>query len=39
ALPISGGSDKVGAIKGAMAGGYIDVLITDYPTARRLVTQ
>ncbi|ECI3443154.1 sugar-binding transcriptional regulator [Salmonella enterica subsp. houtenae] len=38
-VALAGGSDKVGAIKGAMAGGYIDVLITDYPTARRLVTQ
>ncbi|WP_148659798.1 sugar-binding domain-containing protein, partial [Klebsiella pneumoniae] len=28
---------KVAAIKGALSGGYIDVLITDYPTARLLI--
>lgn len=38
-VALAGGTDKVAAIKGAMAGGYIDVLITDYPTARRLVKQ
>ncbi len=29
---------QVAAIKGALTGGYIDVLITDYPTARMLVS-
>jgi DNA-binding transcriptional regulator LsrR (DeoR family) len=37
-VALAGGSDKVAAIKGALSGGYIDVLITDYPTARLLVT-
>ncbi|WP_320910210.1 sugar-binding transcriptional regulator [Citrobacter farmeri] len=37
-VALAGGTDKVAAIKGALNGGYIDVLITDYPTARMLVT-
>lgn len=36
-VALAGGSDKVAAIQGALAGGYIDVLITDYSTARHLV--
>lgn len=40
-MPECGGTggrqDKVAAIKGAMQGGYIDVLITDFPTARMLI--
>ena len=28
---------KIAAIRGAMSGGYIDVLITDYHTARGLI--
>ncbi|KNC90708.1 sugar-binding transcriptional regulator [Trabulsiella odontotermitis] len=36
-IALAGGIDKVGAIKGALTGGYIDVLITDYPTARELM--
>ena len=37
-VALAGGTDKVAAIKGALTGGYIDVLITDYPTARLLVS-
>ena len=37
-VALAGGTDKVAAIKGALTGGYIDVLITDYPTARMLVS-
>ena len=37
-VALAGGTDKVAAIKGALNGGYIDVLITDYPTARMLIT-
>ena len=36
-VALAGGKDKVAAIKGAMQGGYIDVLITDFPTARMLI--
>ena len=36
-VALAGGSEKVAAIKGALSGGYIDVLITDYPTARLLI--
>lgn len=36
-VALAGGSDKVNAIRGALNGGYIDVLITDYPTARELL--
>ncbi len=36
-VALAGGSDKANAIRGALNGGYIDVLITDYPTARELL--
>lgn len=36
-VAVAGGPDKTAAILGALAGGYIDVLITDYLTAERLV--
>ncbi len=36
-VALAGGKDKVAAIKGAMQGGYIYVLITDFPTARMLI--
>ncbi len=35
---IAGGKRKVAAIHGALAGGWINVLITDHFTAKRLVT-
>lgn len=34
---IAGGREKVQAIRGAVKGKYIDVLITDYPTAKQLI--
>ena len=37
-VALAGGVEKIAAIKGAMSGGYIDVLITDYHTARGLIT-
>ncbi len=37
AIGIAGGSRKVDAIRAAALGGWIDVLITDVGTARRLV--
>jgi DNA-binding transcriptional regulator LsrR (DeoR family) len=36
-VALAGGSDKANAIRGALHGGYIDVLITDYPTACQLL--
>lgn len=36
-VALAGGNDKANAIRGALNGGYIDVLITDYPTARQLL--
>lgn len=36
-VALAGGIEKIAAIKGAMSGGYIDVLITDYHTARGLI--
>lgn len=36
-IALAGGIEKVSAIKGALSGGYIDVLITDYHTARELM--
>lgn len=36
-VALAGGDKKVAAIKGALLGGYIDVLITDYETARLLL--
>ena len=35
-VALAGGTEKVNAIRGALKGKYIDVLITDYPTAREL---
>jgi len=35
-VALAGGTEKVNAIRGALNGKYIDVLITDYPTARQL---
>ena len=34
---VAGGSEKVQAIKGALKGGFIDVLITDFHTANQLI--
>ncbi|HEX4766171.1 MAG TPA: sugar-binding transcriptional regulator [Lichenihabitans sp.] len=36
-VAVAGGPRKTAAIQGALAGGYIDVLITDYQTAERLM--
>lgn len=36
-IALAGGEEKRNAIHGALVGNYIDVLITDYPTARSLV--
>ncbi|EGT3572472.1 sugar-binding transcriptional regulator [Citrobacter amalonaticus] len=36
-IALAGGKDKRNAIRGALQGNYIDVLITDYPTARSLM--
>lgn len=36
-IALAGGETKRNAIRGALQGDYIDVLITDYPTARSLV--
>ncbi|MCU1636722.1 MAG: putative SorC family transcriptional regulator [Cryobacterium sp.] len=36
-IAVAGGSDKVEAIRGALAGGYIDVLITTEDVARLLM--
>ncbi len=36
-VALAGGSGKVNAVRGALNGGYIDVLITDYPSARELL--
>ena len=36
-VAVAGGPRKTGAIRGALLGGYIDVLITDYQTAERLM--
>ncbi len=36
-IALAGGVEKVEALKGAMAGGYIDVLVTDCLTAQKLV--
>jgi lsr operon transcriptional repressor len=35
-IAVAGGIDKVAAIKGALAGGYIDILITTEDVAREL---
>ena len=34
---VSGGADKIQAIRAAMLGGYINVLITDNKTGEKLV--
>ncbi|MEN3262265.1 sugar-binding transcriptional regulator [Sodalis endosymbiont of Spalangia cameroni] len=36
-IALAGGPEKRNAIRGALEGKYIDVLITDYPMARSLV--
>jgi DNA-binding transcriptional regulator LsrR (DeoR family) len=36
-IALAGGLEKRNAIRGALQGNYIDVLITDYPTARSLL--
>ncbi|MFV0437343.1 MAG: sugar-binding transcriptional regulator [Desulfopila sp.] len=38
-LALAGGLEKVAALKGAMAGGYIDVLVTDRLTALALLQE
>ena len=38
-IALAGGEEKRNAIRGALEGNYIDVLITDYPTARSLVKE
>lgn len=38
-VALAGGIEKIAAIKGALTGKYIDILITDYPTARMLVKE
>jgi lsr operon transcriptional repressor len=35
-IAVAGGIDKVAAIRGALAGGYIDTLITTEDVAREL---
>ena len=34
---VAGGPDKTAAVRGALLGGYVDVLITDHATATRLL--
>lgn len=36
-VALAGGKDKAHAIRGALRGGYVKVLIVDYPTARLLL--
>jgi len=36
-IALAYGEKKVAALKGALKGGYIDVIITDYPTAKKLL--
>jgi len=36
-VALAGGQEKAHAIRGALRGGYVNVLIVDYPTARLLV--
>ncbi len=36
-IALAGGVDKENAIRGALQGDYIDVMITDFPTARALI--
>ena len=37
-VALAGGKEKAQAIRGALRGGYVNVLIVDYPTARLLTT-
>ena len=37
-VALAGGRQKAAAIQGALQGGYLNVLITDYPTARLLIS-
>jgi len=37
-VAVAGGSSKIAAIRAAMTGGYIDVLITDHLTAQHLLS-
>ncbi len=36
-MALAGGLEKIEALKGAMAGGYIDILVTDNITAKKLM--
>ncbi|MDF7657811.1 sugar-binding transcriptional regulator [Erwiniaceae bacterium L1_54_6] len=36
-VALAGGKEKAQAIRGALRGGYVNVLIVDYPTARLLL--
>ena len=38
-IGVAGGERKFDAIWGALRGGWVNVLVTDYLTARRLVEQ
>jgi len=38
-VAVTGGPQKVEAIRGALLGGYLDVLITDQATAKKLVSE
>lgn len=38
-IGVAGGDLKVGAIMAAISGGYIDVLVTDEPTARAMLNK
>jgi len=38
-IALAGGAEKGNAIRGALEGNYINVLITDYPTARSLLKE
>ena len=37
-IGLAGGPEKHNAVRGALQGNYLDVLITDYATARSLVS-
>jgi DNA-binding transcriptional regulator LsrR (DeoR family) len=39
AIGIAGGSRKFAAIRGALCGGWINILITDHFTAAKLVRE
>jgi DNA-binding transcriptional regulator LsrR (DeoR family) len=36
-IGVAGGERKFSAIQGAIRGGWVNVLVTDHQTARRLV--